>query len=181
MDQLLRDLKLAVRLLRRRAGFTVLAVGILALAIGATSAIFSVLEGVLLRRPPYQDPDRLVFVWERNTVRGRDRNVVGPYNYTRWRDRARSFSGLAAFSAWQTNFSGDGSPERLDSGAATGNLFAVLGVNALVGRTLTDDDSRPGAPDVAVLSEGFWRRRFGGDPAVVGRTLTLNGRPPWSA
>ena len=85
MDQLLRDLKLSLRHLHRRAGFSLTAIAILALAIGANSAIFSVLEGVLLREPPFRDPGRLVFVWEKNTVRGRDRNVVGPYNYVRWR------------------------------------------------------------------------------------------------
>jgi putative ABC transport system permease protein len=176
MDQLLRDLRLAVRLLRRRGAFSGLAVAILALAIGATSAIFSVLEGVLLRKPPFEEPDRLVLVWERNTVRGRDRNVVGPYNYTRWRERARTFADLAAFSAWQVNLTGDGGPERVDAGLATGNLFAVLGSRPLLGRTLADDDSRPGAPGVAVVSEGLWKRRLGGDPAVVGRPLTVNGR-----
>jgi putative ABC transport system permease protein len=177
MDQLVRDLKLSLRLLRRRAGFSLTAIAILALAIGANSAIFSVLEGVLLREPPFREPSRLVLVWEKNTVRNRERNVVGPYNFVRWRERARSFADVAAFSPWQANVTGTGSPERLEVGAATGNLFALLGVPALVGRTLDDGDSKPGAPEVVVLSEGYWRRRFAADPGVLGRPLTVNGTP----
>src|SRR6185436_11061610 len=114
MDQLLRDVKLAFRMLRRRAAFSGTAIAILALAIGANSAIFSVLEAVLLRKPPYEDPERLVAVWERNTLRGGDRNVVGPYNYVRWRERAQSFRDVAAFSPWQLNVTGTGNPERVD-------------------------------------------------------------------
>ena len=177
MDLFLRDLTMAFRLLRRRAGFSALAIAVLAIAIGANSAIFSVVEGVLLRAPDFQDPERLVAVWERGPVRTSERNVVGPYNYSRWRERARSFTDLAAFSPWRVNLSGGGDPERLDIGAATGNFFAVLGVKPYLGRTLRDADSAPGAPDVAVISEGLWRRRFGADPAIVGRPVTVNGRP----
>jgi putative ABC transport system permease protein len=178
MDALLRDLTLAFRLLRRRAGFSTLAVVVLALAIGATSAIFSVVEAVLLREPAFPDPGRLVLVWERNTVRGRDRNVVGPYNFVRWRERTQSFTGLAAFTATQGNLTGGhGLPERLDVGAATGNLFAVLGVTPLLGRTLDESDSRPDAPDVAVLSEALWRQRFAADPGLIGQTITVSARP----
>ena len=178
MDLFLRDFVMALRLLRRRAGFSTLAIAVLAIAIGANSAIFSVVEGVLLRAPAFEEPERLVAVWERGPVRTSDRNVVGPYNYSRWRERARSFTDLAAFSPWRVNLSGGGAdPERLDIGAATGNLFAVLGVKPYLGRTLRDADSMPGAPDVAVVSEGLWRRRFGADPAIVGRAITVNGRP----
>ncbi|HEV7502503.1 MAG TPA: ABC transporter permease [Vicinamibacteria bacterium] len=177
MDSLVRDLVLAARLLRRRAGFSALAITILAIAIGANSAIFSVVNAVLLRAPAFEDPERLVAVWESRAASSSNRNVVAAYNYTRWRERARSFTDLAAFSGARTNLSGGGDPERLVAGAATGNLFAVLGVKAYAGRTLTEEDSRPGAPSVAVLSEGLWRRRFGGDPGIVGRSITLDGRP----
>jgi putative ABC transport system permease protein len=171
-----RDLTLAVRQLRRHPGFAALAVGVLALAIGANSAIFSLVEAVLLREPGFHDPSRLVFVWERNTVRGRDRNVVAPYNFVRWRERAQSFSGLAAFSARQGNLTSGGAPERVDFGVVTGDLFAVLGVKPLLGRTLEEKDSRPEATLTTVLSEGLWRRRFAADPGVLGQTLTFNGR-----
>jgi putative ABC transport system permease protein len=177
MDAFLRDLAQAVRILRRRPGFTALAVSVLALAIGANSAIFSVVEGVLLRAPAFEDPGRLVFVWEARPARNQLRNVVASYNYARWRERTRSFDGMAAYTASGANLTGSGDPERLDAGRVTGNLFEVLGVRPFLGRALADADSRPQAPAVAVLSEGFWRRRFAADPGIVGRSLTLDGRP----
>ncbi len=177
MDAFLRDLALAVRILRRRPGFTALAVTVLALAIGANSAIFSVVEGVLLRAPAFEDPGRLVFVWEARPARNQVRNVVASYNFVRWRERARSLSGMAAYTASGANLTGSGGPERLEAGRVTGNLFEVLGVRAFLGRALTDADSRPQAPAVAVLSEGFWRRRFGADLGIVGRSLVLDGQP----
>jgi len=177
MDAFRRDLVLAVRMLRRRPGFTALAVTVLALAIGANSAIFSVVEGVLLRAPAFEDPGRLVFIWEARPARNQVRNVVASYNYARWRERARSFTGISAYTSSAANLTGSGDPERLDAGRVTGNLFEVLGVRAFLGRALTDADSRPQAPPVAVLSEGFWRRRFAGDPGIVGRSLVLDGQP----
>ena len=177
MDAFRRDLALAVRILRRRPGFTALAVSVLALAIGANSAIFSVFEGVLLRAPAFEDPGRLVFVWEARPARNQIRNVVASYNYARWRERARSFIGIAAFTHSRVNLTGGGDPEQLDAARATGNLFAVLGVRPFLGRALADEDSRPQASPVVVLSEGFWRRRFAADPGIVGRSLVLDGRP----
>jgi len=179
LESFWRDVKLAVRILRRHAGFSALAITVLALAIGANAAIFSVVRGVLLREPAFRDPGRLVMVWEAFPARGRDRNVAGPYNFIRWRERARSFTDMAAFTDWQGNLAGGGlaSPERVDIGVVTGNLFDVLGVSAFAGRTLTEADSRPGAPNVTVLGEAYWRRRFAADPAVIGRTVLLNGEP----
>jgi putative ABC transport system permease protein len=177
MDALLRDLALAVRILRRRPGFTALTVTVLALAIGANSAMFSIVEGVLLRQPALEDPDRLVFLWEARPQRNQVRNSVGAYNYARWRERARTLAGIAAYRASGTNLTGSGDPERLDAGRVTGNLFEVLGVRPFLGRALTDADSRPQAPAVAVLSEGYWRRRFAADPGIVGRSLILDGQP----
>jgi putative ABC transport system permease protein len=177
MDAFLRDLALAVRILRRRPGFTALAVAILALAIGANSAIFSVVESVLLRAPAFEDPGRLVFIWEARPARDQVRNVVATYNFVRWRERARSFAGMAGYTVSGANLTGTGDPERLSAGRVTGNLFEVLGVRPFLGRALTDADSRPQAQAVAVLSEGLWRRRFGADPGVVGRSLVLDGQP----
>ena len=177
MDAFRRDLVLAVRMLRRRPAFTGLAVTVLALAIGANTAIFSVVEGVLLRAPAFEDPGRLVFVWEARPARNQIRNVVASYNYARWRERARSFIGIAAFTHSRVNLTGGGDPEQLDAARATGNLFAVLGVRPFLGRALADEDSRPQAAPVVVLSEGFWRRRFAADPGIVGRSLVLDGRP----
>ena len=177
MEALAQDLRYAARTLVRRPGFSVLAVLTLAIGIAANGAIFSLVESLLLRPLPFRDPERLALVWERNIPRGRDRNVVGPYNFLRWRERTQSFEALAAFSPWRVNVTGEGEPERVEMGATTGDLFAVVGVGALHGRPLLAGDSEPGAPDVVVLSEGYWRRRFGGDPGAVGRTIMVGGRP----
>ncbi|MBI3931883.1 MAG: ABC transporter permease [Acidobacteria bacterium] len=171
------DLRYALRVMLRRPGFTVVAVLILALGLGANTAVFSVVEGLLLRPLPFPEPDRLVMVWERNLVRGRDRNVVHPANFLAWEERARSFESLGAFSAWSANLTGRGEPARLEMGAVTPSLFTTLGVRPLAGRLFDDADAAPGAPEVVLLSERFWKRLFGGDLAALGRTLVLNGRP----
>ncbi|HEY7925208.1 MAG TPA: ABC transporter permease, partial [Vicinamibacteria bacterium] len=146
------------------------------LGIAAAGAIWSVVDAVLMRPLPFSEPERLVFVWEAMPSRGVERNVVGPAHLMRWRDRARSFSGLAGFIRFDTNLDGaGGEAERIAAGFTTGNLFTVLGVRPLLGRPLLESDSAPGALDVVVLTEGYWRRRFGGDPEAVGRTLRLNG------
>ena len=176
MRDLLQDLVQSLRAFRRRPGFTLVAVSTIALGIAAAGAIWSVVDAVLVRPLPFREPERLVFVWETMPLRNVDRNVAGPANLLRWRDRARSFSGLAGFIRFDTNLDGaGGEAERIAAGFTTGNLFTVLGVGPLLGRTLLESDSAPGAPDVVVLTEGYWRRRFGGDPAAVGRTLRLNG------
>ena len=175
MSELLQDVRHALRSLRGRPGFAVVAISTIALGIGAASAIWSVVDAVLVRPLPMSEPERLVFVWETHLERGRDRNVVGPANLLSWRERARSFTGLAGYIRFEANLDGFGEPERIPVGYATGNLFTLLGMPPLVGRTLVEADSAAGAPDVVVLSEGYWRRRFGADPAVVGSTLRLNG------
>jgi putative ABC transport system permease protein len=175
MSELLQDVRHALRSLRGRPGFAVVAISTIALGIGAASAIWSVVDAVLVRPLPMSEPERLVFVWETHLERGRDRNVVGPANLLSWRERARSFTGLAGYIRFEANLDGFGEPERIPVGYATGNLFTLLGMPPLVGRTLVEADGAAGAPDVVVLSEGYWRRRFGADPAVVGSTLRLNG------
>ena len=170
MRNLLQDLHLSLRSFRSRPGFTLVAVSTIALGIAAAGAIWSVVDAVLVRPLPFSEPERLVFVWETMPARNVDRNVVGPANLLRWRERARSFSGLAGFIRFETNLDGPGGvAERIAAGFTMGNLFTVLGARPLLGRTLLESDSAPGAPDVVVLTEGYWRRRFGGDPAAVGR------------
>jgi putative ABC transport system permease protein len=175
MRGFLHDVRLALRGLKGRPGFALVAVSTMALGIATSSAIWSVVDAVLVRPLPFSEPERLVFVWEHQLARQRDRNVVGPANLVAWRERSRSFSGLAGFIRFDANLDGSGEPERIPVGFTTGNLFSVLGTPALVGRTLLESDSAPGAADVVVLSEGYWRRRFGADPAVVGQTLRING------
>jgi predicted permease len=175
---LLAHLRFALRALARRPGFAAVAVLTLAVGIGGTSAVFSVARGVLLRPLPFRDPDRLVLVYERNLVRDRPRNVVNPGNYLEWRDRNTSFEGIAAFgNPGSTVQRGQDAPERLEGGAVTANFFDVLGVAPALGRAFTADDARPGAPEVVVLSDGFFRRRFDADASAVGHTLTVNGAP----
>jgi putative ABC transport system permease protein len=176
MGKLLQDVQLSLRGLRSRPGFALVAVSTIALGIAAAGAIWSVVDAVLVRSLPFSEPERLVFVWETFPARSVDRNVAGPSNFMRWRDRARSFTDLAAYIRFDTNLDGaGGEAERVSAGFTTGNLFTVLGARPLLGRTLLASDSAPGAADVVVLTEGYWRRRFGGDPAAVGRTLRLNG------
>ena len=177
MDRIVTDVRFALRTLVRRPGFALVAVLTLAVGIGANTAVYSIAEAVLLRPLPFRDPDRLAFVWEHNTVRDRTRNVVNPGNYLEWRDRNAVFEQLAAFVAWNTNLSGDQEAVRLDVGVVTTNFFATLGVSPALGRGFAADDAKPGAPAVVVLSDGLWRRRFGGDGAVLGRDLQLNGQP----
>lgn len=176
MTGLVGDLRQAVRHLGARPGFTAVAVATIALGIGAASAIWSVVDAVLVRPLPLYEPERLVFVWEHHE-RGNDRNVVGPANLLRWRERARSFSALAGYIRFDANLDGAGDPERIAVGYATGNLFTLLGTPPLAGRTLVEADSAVGAGDVVVLSEDYWRRRFGADPRAVGSTVRLNGEP----
>jgi len=171
------DLRVGVRVLGRNPGFAAVVLATLALGIGGVSAIVSLVDAVLVRPLPFQEPDRLAMLWETNRPRQRERNVVGPYNYVRWRERNRSFEDVAGFAPFEVNVAGKGEPERLMAGIATGNLFTVLGAAPLLGRPLVDADSQPGAAEVIVLAEGYWKRRFAGDPAAVGQTLEIDGRP----
>jgi predicted permease len=173
MDVLLRDLNYAVRLLQKAPGFTAIAIGTLALGIGANSAIFSTIDAVIIRALPYADPDRVVMVWEDITSAGYPRNTPAPGNYTEWVRLNGSFTGIAATRGAGANVTSDGSPEFILGRGVTANLFPVLGVSAVAGRTFTDDEDRMGAP-VVVISYGLWQRRYGGDPAIVGRTMVLD-------
>jgi putative ABC transport system permease protein len=177
MRHVLADVRFALRGLAQRRGFTAVALAILALGIGGNAAVFSVAQAVLLRPLPFREPDRLVVVWERNVSRNRLRNVANPGNYLAWRDRNAVFEQLAAFATGSRNVTGEGAPVRLDVGNATPNFFATLGATPALGRGFVDEDGRPGAPRVAVLSDGLWRGRFAADPQVVGRSVMLDGEP----
>ncbi len=166
------DLRYGARMLLRQPGFTLIAVLTLGLGIGANTAIFSVVNAVLLRAFPYGDADRLVIVWEK--MRQNEQNVISPANFFDWQEQQSVFAGLAAFNDTRNSLSGDGAPEEIAGQVATDNLFSVLGVNALLGRTFTPEDSKPGQNTVVVLGYGLWRRRFGADPNVIGRKVILN-------
>jgi putative ABC transport system permease protein len=175
MDLFRQDLRYALRSLGRTPGFTLVASLTLALGLGANTAMFSVIQAVLLRPLPYQEPDRLVMVWEHNLPRQRDRNVVSPANYLRWRERATSFTDLAMYTWSSTVFTGGDAPERVSGRSVTTNLFSVLGAQPVLGRVFTAEEGVPGGPEVILLSHGLWQRRFGGDPSVVGRQVAIAG------
>ena len=170
-----RDLLHGARLLRGRPGFAVIAVITLALGTGANAAVFSIVDAVLLRQLPFREPAGLVSVSARHADRGRY-----PFNlpdFLDYRDQNRTLSGLAAYGSWSANLTGTGDPERLSGLKVSADLFELLGVRAIAGRTLLPADGEPGHDRVVVLSHALWRRRFGGDPGIVGRTILLNGAP----
>jgi putative ABC transport system permease protein len=174
-DALLQDLRYAVRSLLQRPGFTAVAVLTLALGIGANSAIFSVLHGVLLRPLPYVEAERVVIPHTRWSA-----NPRGPFSLPEFldlRERTRAFERVAAYSNGTLTLTGVAQPERMRAGYVTAEALPVLGVAPVLGRGFTAEEDAPGRPAVVLLSDGLWRRRFGADPAIVGRTLTLDDRP----
>jgi len=161
-------------MLLRQPGFTLIAIITLALGIGANTAIFSVVNGVLLRPLPYEEPDRLVLVNETATNFG-EMSISYP-NFTDWRAQNHVFEKIGVWNRENYNLTGSGEVERLRAAQMSADLFAALRVKAALGRVYTNDEDKPGAPPVVVLSHGLWQRRFGGDPKIIGRTLTLNDR-----
>jgi len=176
MSALAQDLRYAVRTLGKSPGFTLVAVATLALGIGANTAIFSVVHAVLLRRLPYPEPGRLVVLRERQIRQDRDMGVAWP-TFLDWRTQARSFRDMAGFRTDYAMLSGLGEPEMLRAAQVSAPFFPMLGVRPVLGRAFDAADDKPGAPPVALLSHGVWKRRFGGDPAVVGRSIALDANP----
>ena len=171
----LADLRYAIRLLRKTPVFTVAAITTLALGIGANTTIFSLVQTMLLRPLPYQDPDEVVMVWEDRTVAGFPRNNPAPGNYRDWRTMNRSFTDMAATAFSFANLTGDSGPELVIGRRVTANFFSVLGVQPVLGRTFTTADDTMGQR-VVVISHALWQRRYGGDPGIVGRTISMSGQ-----
>ncbi|HYG62094.1 MAG TPA: ABC transporter permease, partial [Thermoanaerobaculia bacterium] len=177
MDLLWKDIRFGLRTLVRNPATTGVALLALALGIGANTAIFSVVSGVLLEPLPFSEPDELVLVWETHTGRGMPRVSVSPPNFNDWRQQARSFEGLAASERAQFTLTGGERPELLAGASVSAGFFTLLGAPMVVGRDFTAEEDRPGAGRVAILSEGLWRRLFASDPQILGRTLRLSGEP----
>ena len=176
MNTLLQDLRYGLRMLRRRPGFTIVAVITLALGIGANTAIFSVVDAVLLRPLPYPQAERLVFLWSTMIGQGVPTSGSAMPDYREWRDRSDAFDGLGGFYYGDFNLSSGGSePERVQGAYVTSNLFDVLRVSPALGRSFTPAEDQYGRHHVALLSHGLWQRRFGGDPAVIGREIKIGG------
>ena len=171
----LQDVRFAVRALRRRPGFTLVVLLTLALGIGATTAMFSVVDGVLLRPLPYGAPERVVRVW--NAWTDTPDAALSPAEYFDLRAQVPELATLGVYAPTTATLTGDGEPERFPAAAANAALWPALGVAPALGRVFGADEDRPGAARVAVLGHALWQRRFGGDPAVLGRRLLLNGQP----
>ena len=172
------DLRFAIRTLRKHPGFAIAAVLALAVGIGANSAMFSIVESVLLRPLPFPHADRLVNLWESNLKRNIPRMVVAPANYFDWRKQNQVFSQLGAYQQATFNLaSASNEPERFLGAICDPGFWTVLGVAPVLGRTFTEQENQPGRDGVVLLGYGLWRERFGGDPKIVGQTFNLNGRP----
>jgi putative ABC transport system permease protein len=177
MDGLVKDAAYALRSLARNPAFAAAAVLTLALGIGANTAIFSVVHAILLRPLPYPAADRIVMVWNHNTLEGIERDVTSFPNFLDWRERGEVFAGMAGYTRGGTvTLTEDGEPEQVRATSVTADFLDVFSVSPTLGRGFGPTDMDVGAPPVALLSTGLWQRRFGGDPALVGRDITLNGR-----
>ncbi|MFY9549708.1 MAG: ABC transporter permease, partial [Thermoanaerobaculia bacterium] len=177
MTTLRQDLRYALRWLAKNPGFTAVAIATLALGIGANTAIFSVVRGILLRPLPYTEPERIVQVWETAERQGQRRAEIpfAPPVFRDWRDQNRSMEALAAYTDWTFNVSGGETPERLRAALVSADFFRLLGVRPLIGRTFAAGEDVAGKDALAVIASNLWTRRFGRDPRAVGSAITLDG------
>ncbi|HEX6630973.1 MAG TPA: ABC transporter permease, partial [Gemmatimonadaceae bacterium] len=174
---LARDARVALRALRRTPAFTAIAIFCLAVGIGANAAIFSVVNAVLLRPLPYAEPERLVRIFETLEDQAGWTGSVSQPNFVDWRAQNTSYAALSAYTTSSRILEGGTQPERVRTLVASANLPELLGVQPLLGRAFGAGEDEPGATRVALLGEGMWTRRFGRDPAVVGRSIRLDGQP----
>ncbi len=173
-DEMIQDLRFGVRMLLRHKGLTFVTVLSLAFGIGANTAIFSVVNAVVLRPLPFREPERLVRIWQDKPVAGLRQMPVSAGNVTVWRNQAKSFEGVAAFYQMASVFTGESEPEQVPGARVSVEFFPVLGLQPMLGRNFTPEEDQPGANRVVLLSHSFWQRRFGGDPGVLGRTITMD-------
>jgi predicted permease len=178
VDKLLQDLRYGIRALSKAPGFTVVAALAIALGIGANTAIFSVVDAVLLRPLPFPEPQRLMRAFLQEAGSGQT-SSFGSADFLAWRDHQQSFEHVAAYETMQGSFAltGIGNPERITGVAVTADFFSTLGATPILGRSFTAEDDRPGREPVVVISKTFWRNHLNSDPNVLGRSITLNGRP----
>ena len=179
MRTFLFDFRHGFRLMRRYPSSTLLAILTLAIGIGATTAIFSVLDAVVLRKLPYEDPDKIVMVWEKREREGVLNNVVAAADFLDWRRLNPAFTSLAAITESSASLTGSGEPVQLDVGAVSWQFFDVLGVKPALGRTFVAADEVLNQHRVVVITDRLWKRQFGGDQNIVGKNITLNGNSSW--
>ena len=169
------DIRYAMRNLLRRPTFTLIAVVTLALGIGANTAIFSAINALLLKPLPFPDLDRVVAVWDKLPSRGVLHNEVTVANYLDWQSQTQSFEQLALYRWWSANLTGIDPPERIQGFLVTANFLDVTGIKPIMGRNFSPEENQPGKDQVAIITHSLWQRRFGGDPNILNKTITLNG------
>ena len=169
------DIRFTLRMLSKNPGFAIAVVMTLALGIGGNTAVFSVINAVLLRPLPFQNPERLVSLWESSPQQEMDRAVVSPPNFVDWSAQSQTLENIAAYRYWGFALTGSGDPERITGARVSASLFPLLGVKPIVGRTFLPEEDRFGSHPVVLVREGLWRNRFGADPDLIGKSLTLNG------
>ena len=175
MQTLLQDLRYGVRMLAKKPGFTLIAVLTLALGTGANTAIFSLVNAVLLKPLPFSEPERLVMVWEDRSSIGFPIEESAPGTYTDWKAQNQVFDDMAMLDWRDFNLTGDGEPEKIWAYGITTNLFSLLGTQPALGRNFLPEEAKPGGPKVTILSHALWQRRYGGDPEILNRDILLSG------
>jgi putative ABC transport system permease protein len=173
LEQLLQDTRFGLRMLRKSPGFTVIAVFTLAVGIGASTSIFSVVNAVLLGDLPYKDPGRLAMIWGTNARCGADESPVSPGDYFEWKQKNSTFQDIAASYDNEVTLTGTENPQFLIGYDFSANYFSILGVAPELGRTFTAEEDCPGAPKVVVLSDKLWRSTFRANLAILGKPITL--------
>ncbi|HEY9433307.1 MAG TPA: ABC transporter permease [Blastocatellia bacterium] len=177
MQSFWQDLRYGARMLLKNPGFTLITVLTLALGIGANTAIFSVINGVLLSALPYPQPEQLAMVWCDNRRQGIPDDITSYPNFVDWRDRNKTFQGMAGVMSDGYNLTGTGEPEDISAATVSINFFQLIGVNPMLGRVFTAEEEQPGKDKVIVLSHSLWQRRFGGDPGILNKTISLSEVP----
>src|SRR6185503_15141237 len=168
------DIRYGARMLLKNPGITIIVILALALGIGANTAIFSVINAVVLRPLPYDEAERLLFLNEKSPVL--DEMSISYPNFTDWRNQNHVFEKIGVYNRNSYNLTGYGEAERIPTGQVSADLFSALRVNAALGRVFTNEEDKPGGPPVVVLSYGLWQRRFGGQTNILNQQLTLNGK-----
>src|SRR5437868_2087606 len=174
MGNLRGDIRYALRSLLKRPGFTFIAVVTLALGIGANTAIFSAINALLLKPLPFPALDRVVAIWDKMPSRGVMHNEVAMANYLDWQAQNKSFEQLAVYGWWTANLSGVDTPERVQGFLVSANFLDAIGVKPIMGRNFYPEENQPGKDAVAIITYSLWQRRFGGDPNILNKTITIN-------
>jgi putative ABC transport system permease protein len=177
METLWNDLRYGWRVMRRSPGFAAVAILTLAIGIGANAAIFSIVNGVLLRPLPFPDSSRIVTIWETDANRNVVRGTASPAEFLDWRDVNHSFAELSGWRSLLFTITGSGNAEQVHGSQVTGNFFRMLGVGPVIGRDFSSEDEKPGREQVAILTYALWRRHYGGDSSVIGKSILLDEKP----